>query len=85
MRLAALIETPMERHRGAVESVRLMWPEGEEDAAIQLNNTYMLTDQRNWVSGLHGGGRLVHEGSLPRDRFPGVGDLVSSPEKEATL
>ena len=83
--LAALIETPLERHRGAVESVRLMWPEGEEDAAIQLNNTYMLTDQRNWVSGLHGGGRLVHEGSLPRDRFPGVGDLVSSPEKEATL
>ena len=30
----------------------------------------MLTDQRNWVSGLHGGGRAVCEGATPTDQFP---------------
>jgi hypothetical protein len=29
----------------------------------------MITDQRNWISGLHGGGRAVREGTRRRDAF----------------
>ena len=46
-------------------SHRLLWPEGESVdgiTAVRTYRTYMLTDQRNWVSGLHGGGRWVCEG-----------------------
>ena len=33
-------------------------------------HSYTLTGQRNWLSGLHEGGRLVHEGRIPRENFP---------------
>jgi len=46
-------------------SCRLMWPERESVDGITASRTYMLTDQRNWVSGLHGGGRWVCEGATP--------------------
>ena len=44
-------------------SYRLLWPERESVDGITAARTYMLTDQRNWVSGLHGGGRWVCEGA----------------------
>ena len=48
----------------------MMWPAGEAiDDRVRLNETYMLTDQRNWVSGLHGGGRLVCNGTSDREAF----------------
>ena len=44
-------------------SRRLLWPERESVDGITAARTYMLTDQRNWVSGLHGGGRWICEGA----------------------
>ena len=46
-------------------SHRLLWPERESVDGVTASRTYMLTDQRNWVSGLHGGGRWVCEGATP--------------------
>ena len=68
--LAALVETPVESSEVA-HDVRLLWPEGDGIAGVEANRTYMLTDQRNWTSGLHGGGRTVCEGAVPRDNFNG--------------
>ena len=71
--LGALLEWPLARPDEATQSVRLMWPsnDGRANAAqATINRNYMLTDQRNWVSGLHGGGREVCEGVVDRDRFP---------------
>ena len=65
--LAALLETPLARPDEAQESVRLLWPsnDGQADTAkVTVNRSYMLTDQRNWISGLHGGGRAVTEGAI---------------------
>ena len=50
------------------ENLRLLWPAGEGVSDISANRTYMLTDQRNWISGLHGGGRTVCEGTTPSGR-----------------
>ena len=66
--LAALQAWPLDQ-ANAPESVRLLWPEGEAAASIEANRRYMLTDQRNWVSGLHGGGRAVCEGVASRNTF----------------
>ena len=44
---------------------RLQWPAGEGVKDIDSNRAYMITDQRNWISGLHGGGRPVCEGVSP--------------------
>ena len=65
--LAALKAVPMGEKPSAHEPVRALWPawEGTDESA----NTHMLTDQRNWVSGLHGGGRLVCEGEIAREDF----------------
>ena len=66
--LQALLDLPLEED-GLHASVRLLWSEGEVVQSIAPNRDYMLTDQRNWVSGLHGGGRHVFEGTSPRDCF----------------
>ena len=67
--LAALVKTPLEKG-DAPNMVPMMWPAGEAiDDRVRLNETYMLTDQRNWVSGLHGGGRLVCNGTSDREAF----------------
>ena len=42
---------------------QLLWPGGEGIETIAPSRSYPLTDQRNWLSGLHGGGRLVCEGN----------------------
>ena len=42
------------------------WPEGEgTDGAVRITT---VTDERNWVSGLHGGGRRMCEGSISSSR-----------------
>ena len=61
--LAALLTAPEADDAG--QSCRLLWPEREGVGGISPNRTYLLTDQRNWVSGLHGGGRTVCEGVTP--------------------
>ena len=40
------------------------WPEGEGRAGAY--HVFGITDDRNWVSGLHGGSRRVCEGPIPR-------------------
>ena len=61
--LAALLTAPGADDAG--QSCRLLWPEREGVDHISPSRTYLLTDQRNWVSGLHGGGRTVCEGVTP--------------------
>lgn len=62
-------ESPHDR-----EPVRMLWPAGEdaEDmTGVTISRRSMLTDERNWVSGLHGGGRAVCEGTANRSKMPG--------------
>ena len=42
------------------------WPETEGAAGAYRTTT--VTDERNWASGLHGGGRRICEGSLASSR-----------------
>ena len=67
--LDALLATPLADGRDMAEDLRLLWPNGEGGNGVRENRTYMLTDERNWLSGLHGGGRLVCEGSQPVAAF----------------
>ena len=67
--LAALLTHPLADGAVTLPAVRTLWPEGDGSPEIEPNRTYMITDQRNWVSGLHGGGRWVCEGMIGRDRF----------------
>lgn len=66
--LAALLAVSL--NDPSPEAIRLLWPDGEDVAEVVPSRTYMLTDERNWISGLHGGGRPVCEGSIARDKFP---------------
>ena len=67
--LAALLATTMDEADGEQDSVRLLWPNREGVDGVAADRTYMLTDQRNWGSGLHGGGRQVCEGTVKRGQF----------------
>ncbi len=68
--LAALLAWPLANEGPGTEAVRTIWPDGEGVEEVRVNRRYMLTDQRNWLSGLHGGGRAICEGSADRDLFP---------------
>ena len=67
--LAALVATPLPESFVSDQNIRVMWPDGEGVRDISASRTYSLTDERNWTSGLHGGGRPVSEGSVSRDTF----------------
>ena len=79
--LAALMAEAMDDSDGGQDSVKLLWPNGEGVDSITTNRTYMLTDQRNWGSGLHGGGRQVCEGTARRSQF-GMSGEVSAERNE---
>ena len=68
--LAALVAWPLASGALSPATIRTLWPDGEGVAEIEADQPYMLTDQRNWVSGLHGGGRAVCGGSVDRALFP---------------
>ena len=73
--LDALLKVPLSEPRVEEESrVRLMWPESESVDGLSASRSYMLTDKRNWLSGLHGGARTVCNGSLPAREFPKLKD-----------
>ena len=72
--LAALLTVPLSADTPSSDSIRALWPDGEGGAEVTPSRSYMLTDQRNWISGLHGGGRLVCEGAIEYDRFPAAKD-----------
>ncbi len=76
--LAALLRRPLYCAPRATEPIRALWPEGEGVAHIEPQRNGMLTDQRNWMSGLHGGGRWVCEAGIPRGKFA----VGSEPEKD---
>ena len=65
--LDALLKFPLETERD--DPVRLLWSDGEGVDSVRVDKDSMLTDERNWVSGLHGGGRRVYEGTSPSDCF----------------
>ena len=72
--LAALLKVPVARPPDDDEDdvrLRVQWPDGEgvTDIAPNRLEPAMLTDQRNWISGLHGGGRYVHESRIPLAKF----------------
>ncbi len=79
--LGALVACPLDGS-GVPATVRTLWPDGEGVAGIEANRRYMLTDQRNWVSGLHGGGLAVCEGAVDRDEFPSPEGTPSSEREE---
>ena len=80
--LAALLAVPLEAaefRRRESSAVRLLWPDGEDAPdmdRVRLNRRSMITDERNWVSGLHGGGRPVCEGTVFRE------DVAATQPKE---
>ena len=52
-------------------TVPVLWPADDDSRIVIPVHEYMITDQRNWSSsGLHGGGRRVCEGRVPRAEFP---------------
>ncbi|MYB84413.1 MAG: type I-E CRISPR-associated protein Cas5/CasD [Chloroflexi bacterium] len=76
--LGALVACPLVDQAFTSAAVRALWPDGEGVVGIEANRCYAFTDQRNWRSGLHGGGRAVCEGAVNRDEF-------SSPEGTPSL
>ena len=73
--LDALLAWPLAEGSDTSRPLRLLWPEGEGAAGIEANRRYMITDQRQWVSGLHGGGA----GGLRRRRGAGPASASLSP------
>ncbi len=68
--LDALLNLPLQgEERERDDRVRLLWSDGEGMDCASIDRDFMLTDERNWVSGLHGGGRRVFEGTCPSDCF----------------
>lgn len=75
--LEALLAAPLHDTADAAPRISLMYPDGEGADGVEPNRTFMLTDERNWISGLHGGGRWVCEASVEAARFP-VPDAAAS-------
>lgn len=80
--LTALLAAPFSIKDDRPTTIRVLWPEGEGAEDIIPNRTYMLTDQRNWISGLHSGGRRVCESAVPGHRFPAFDSEDAQPEEE---
>jgi CRISPR system Cascade subunit CasD len=47
-----------------MQPVRMQWPEGEGRLSENGDRLIDLCDERNWISGVHGGWRPVREGSF---------------------
>lgn len=48
-----------------ITSVRAQWPENEAPESGKVLHIHDLCDERNWLSGLHGGSRRIVEGRIP--------------------
>lgn len=57
-------------HDGTRNLARLQWMADEGSPDIPAAQSQIITDQRNWKLGFHGGGRLVHEATISADLFP---------------
>ena len=79
--LEALRNASLKEESKDADTLRVMWPDGEGIEGVDANHRYMLTDQRNWVSGLHGGGRWVCEGVIKEEQYTAARES-QAPDKE---
>ena len=83
--LDALLKTPVEQPQEAREQLRVQWPVGEGAIGIEPDRPEpsMLTDQRNWISGLHGGGRYVQYAPIALEKFATLEKFARTTPAEA--
>ena len=67
--LEALLSVPLADELAARPTIRAQWPEGEGAKGAERSQSQMITDERNWVSGLHGGGRPIRQAAIERQKF----------------
>ena len=67
--LAALLSLPLPEDPSSRPTIRVQWPGRESADEIERGQAQMITDERNWVSGLHGGGRPVRQAAIEREMF----------------
>ena len=67
--LEALLSVPLAAEPAARPIIRAQWPEGEGAEGAERSHAQMITDERNWVSGLHGGGRPIRQAAIERQKF----------------
>ena len=69
--LEALLSIPLTGESSVCATVRVQWAEGEGAAGMEADfgQARMITDERNWVSGLHGGGRPIRQAAIQREKF----------------
>ena len=75
--LSALLSVPLDGASIAGADIRVQWPDGEGSVALERSHATTITDERNWVSGLHGGSRPVRQAAVGRDKF-----AASQPQEE---
>ena len=80
--LAALMSSEPDEGSDGTSTLKATWPQGEGTDGVRENRVFMLTDQRNWVSGLHGGGRWVCEGAIKREKFVAAVESPAPQDKE---
>lgn len=69
--LEALLSVPLTGESPVRTTIRVQWPEGETAPKMEpdFGQARMITDERNWISGLHGGGRPIRQAAIQRDSF----------------
>ena len=76
--LAALLSVPLDPEDSPSRpTIRVQWPGRENADEIERGQGQMITDERNWISGLHGGGRPVRQAAIEREKF-----AVTQPQEE---
>ena len=80
--LAALMSSEPEEGSDGTSTLKATWPQGEGTDGAREARVLMLTDQRNWISGLHGGGRWVCEGEVENGRAIAVRSQSATEEEE---
>ena len=75
--LAALLSVPLPEDPSPRPTIRVQWPGRESADEIERSQAQMITDERNWVSGLHGGGRPIRQAAIEREKF-----AVTQPQEE---
>ena len=70
--LEVLLSVPLVDEPASRPTIRVQWPEGEGTESAEgdeRGHAQMITDERNWVSGLHGGGRPIRQAAMEREKF----------------
>ena len=80
--LAALTSSEPEEGSDGSSTLKATWPQGEGTDGVRGTRVFMLTDQRNWISGLHGSGRWVCEGEVENGRAIAVRSQLETEEEE---